>query len=130
MVSTQHIHRFEVCAFSGGGLPEDKTEHFCQKNNDDTFFTPAGLLVLNFQPKGTNFNQDYFIDAVLRELYNEKTRIAMRKDAPSFSVHKGNLMGPNGAKTTEKLAKKHIARVPHYFIRQTSVRATFGYLGF
>jgi hypothetical protein len=78
-----------------------------------TFFTSAGLLVLNFVPKETKFNQDYFIHAVLPALYSEKTRIARPKGAPSFSVHVDNSMCHNGAKITEKPAKKQIVRPPH-----------------
>jgi hypothetical protein len=77
------------------------------------FFTSTQLLVLNFLPKGTKFNQDYFIDTVLPNLYSEKRRIARRKDLPSFSVHMDNSTCHNGAKITEKLEKKHNARAPH-----------------
>jgi transposase len=71
------------------------------------------LLVLNLLPKGTKFNQDYFIDAVLPNLYSEKRRIVSRKGLPSFSVHMDNSMRHNGAKITERLEKRHIARAPH-----------------
>jgi hypothetical protein len=54
------------------------------------FLTPTRLSVLNFLPKGTKFNQDYFIDTVLPNLYSEKRRIARRKDLSSFSVHMDN----------------------------------------
>jgi hypothetical protein len=76
------------------------------------FFTPAGLLVLNFLPKGTKINQDHLIDAVFPELYGQKTGIARRKGAPTFSVHMDSSMCHNGAKIPTKLAKKHIARAP------------------
>jgi transposase len=69
--------------------------------------------MLNFFPKGTKFNQDYFINMVLPNLYSEKRRIARRKGLPSFSVHMNNSMCYNGAKITEKLEKRHIARAPH-----------------
>jgi transposase len=77
------------------------------------FFTSTRLLVLNFLPKGTKFNQDYFMDTVLPNLYSEKRRIARRKDLPSFSVHMDNSTCHNGAKITEKLEKRHLARAPH-----------------
>jgi hypothetical protein len=73
------------------------------------FCTLIRLLVLNFLPKGTKFNQDYFIDAVLPNLYSEKRRIMRRKGLPNFSVHMNNSMCHNGAKITEKLEKRHIA---------------------
>jgi transposase len=71
------------------------------------------LLVLNFLPKGTKFNQDYFIDTLLPNLYSEKRRITRRKGLPSFSVHMDNSMCHNGAKITEKFEKRHITRTPH-----------------
>jgi transposase len=77
------------------------------------FFTSTRLLVLNFVPKGTKFNQCYFIDTVLPNLYSKKRRIARRKGLPSFSVHMDNSMCYNGAKITEKLEKRHIPRAPH-----------------
>jgi hypothetical protein len=49
------------------------------------FFTPTRLLVLNFLPKGTKFNQDYFIDTVLPNIYSEK--IQMARTAEFFSPH-------------------------------------------
>jgi hypothetical protein len=77
------------------------------------FFTSTRLLVLNFLPKGTKFNQDYFIDTVLPNLYSDKRGIARRKGLPSFSVQMDNPMCHNGAKITEKLAKRHITRAAH-----------------
>jgi hypothetical protein len=87
------------------------------------------LLVLNLVPKGTKFNQDYFIDTVLPNLYSEKKRIARRKGLPSFPVHMDNSMCHNGAKITEKLEKRHIAGALHPPIHQTSARVTVSYLG-
>jgi transposase len=77
------------------------------------FFTSTRLLVLNFLPKSTKFNQNYFIDPVFSNLYSEKRRIARRKDLPSFSVHMNNSMCHNGAKITEKLENRRITRAPH-----------------
>jgi hypothetical protein len=77
------------------------------------FFTFTGLLVLNFLPTGTQFNQDYSIDAIFPELYGEMTRIARCKGAPGFSVHMDNSMCHSRAKITEKLATKYIVRALH-----------------
>jgi hypothetical protein len=77
------------------------------------FFTSTRLLVLNFLPKGTKFNQDYFIDTMLPNLYSEKIRVARRKCLLSFSVHMDKSMCHNGAKITEKLEKRHVARAHH-----------------
>jgi hypothetical protein len=77
------------------------------------FFASTRLLVLNFLPKGTKLNQDYFIDTVLPNLCSEKRQNARRKGLPSFSVHMDNSMCHKGAKITEKLEKGHMARAPH-----------------
>jgi hypothetical protein len=69
------------------------------------FFTSTRLLALNFLPKGTEFNQDFFSDPVLPNLYSEKRRIARRKGLPSFSVRMDNSMYYNGAKITENLRR-------------------------
>jgi hypothetical protein len=70
------------------------------------FFTSTRSLVLNFLPKVTKFNQDYFIDTVLPNLYSEKRQIARRKGLLGFSVHMDNSMCHDGAKITEKLGKR------------------------
>jgi histone-lysine N-methyltransferase SETMAR len=94
-------------------VPRTKQNISAKKIIITIFFTSTQLLVLNFLPKGIKFNQDYFIDTVLPNLYSEKRRIARRKGLPSFSVHMDNSMCHNGANIIEKLEKKHISRVPH-----------------
>jgi histone-lysine N-methyltransferase SETMAR len=94
-------------------VPWTKQNISAKKTMVTIFFTSTRFLVLNFLPKGTKFNQDYFIDTVLPNLYSEKRRIARRKGLPSFSVHVDNSMCHNGAMITEKLEKRHIARAPH-----------------
>jgi hypothetical protein len=93
-------------------VPKTKQNSHVMKTMVTIVFTSTRLLVLNFPPKGTKFNQDYFIDTVLPNLYSEKRRIARRKGIPSFSVHMNNSMCHNGAKIAEKLEKRHIARAP------------------
>jgi hypothetical protein len=94
-------------------VPRTKQNISAMKTMVPIFFTSTRLLVLNFLPKGTKFNQKYFIDTVLPNLYSEKRRITRRKGLPSFSVHMDNSMCHNGAKITEKLEKRRIARAPH-----------------
>jgi hypothetical protein len=71
-----------------------KTKHniYAKKTMVGISFTSIRLLVLNFLPKGTKFNEDYFIDTVLPILYSEQRRIARRKVLPSFSVHMDDSM--------------------------------------
>jgi hypothetical protein len=63
-----HIQRFSVCDFSEGGGAEDHAEYFCQENYGYNFLRIDSILVLNLLPKGTKFNQNYFIDMVLPNL--------------------------------------------------------------
>jgi hypothetical protein len=65
-------------------VPRTKQNISAMKTMVTIFFTSTRLLVLNFIPKRAKFNQYYFIDAVLRNLYSEKRRIARRKDLLSF----------------------------------------------
>jgi transposase len=94
-------------------MPGTKQNISAKKTMVIIFFTSTRLLVLNFRPKGTKFNQDYFIDTMLPNLYSEKRRIARRKGLTSFSVHMDNSMCHDGVKVTAKLEKKPIARAPH-----------------
>jgi hypothetical protein len=93
--------------------PRTKQNISAKKTMVTIFFISTRLLVLNFIPEGTKFNQDYFIDTLFPNLYREKRRIRRHKGLPSFPVHINNSMRHNGAKITEKLEKGHIARAPH-----------------
>jgi hypothetical protein len=77
------------------------------------FFPSIRLLVLKALPKGTTFNQDYFVDAIFPGLYNEKRRISCKEGFPAFSAHMHHSMCNNGNKISEKLAKRSIERAPH-----------------
>jgi hypothetical protein len=49
-------------------VPTTKQNISAKKTMVTIFFTSTRLLVLNFLPKGTKFNQDYFIDTMLPNL--------------------------------------------------------------
>jgi hypothetical protein len=49
-------------------VPTTKQNISAMKIMVTIFFTSTRLLVLNFLPKGTKFNQDYFIDTMLPNL--------------------------------------------------------------
>jgi hypothetical protein len=53
-------------------VPRTKQNISAKKTMVTIFFTSTRLLVLNFHPQGTKFNQDYFIDTALPNLYSEK----------------------------------------------------------
>jgi hypothetical protein len=69
--------------------------------------------VLKPEPKGTKFNQGYFIDAIFPGLSNEKTRIPRKEGFSPFSARTANSMCDNGNKISEKLAKGSIERATH-----------------
>jgi hypothetical protein len=110
-------------------VPWTKQNISAKKTMVTIFFISTRLLVPNFLPKGTKFNQDYFIDTVFPNLYNEKRRIVKRNGMPGFSVHTDNSMCHNGAKITENLKRDTLRELLTDLIQQTSTRVTFGHLG-
>jgi hypothetical protein len=70
-------------------VPGIKQNISAKKTLITIFFTSTRLLLPNFLPKGTKFNQYYFIDTVFPNLYSEKKRIARRKGLSSFSADVG-----------------------------------------
>jgi transposase len=71
-------------------VPRTKQNISTRKTMVTIFFTYTRSLVLNFLTKGTRFNQDYFIDAALPNLYREKTRIVRHNGRPGFAGHMDN----------------------------------------
>jgi hypothetical protein len=53
-------------------VPRTKQNISTKKIMVTIFFTSTRLLLLSFLPKGTKFNQDYFVDPVLPNLHSEK----------------------------------------------------------
>jgi transposase len=104
------MYKFNLPASAAEVGPREEQNILAGKTMVTVFFTFARLLALNFPPKGTKFNQNYFIDAVPPDLYSERARIERRKGLPSFLVHMDNSMCHNSAKITGKPEKKHIAR--------------------
>jgi hypothetical protein len=94
-------------------VPRIRRETSGQKTLLTIFFPSRRLRVLEVLPKGTKFNQDYFIGAIFPGLYNEKRRISRKDGFPAFSVHMDNSMCHHGNKISEKLAKGSIERAPH-----------------
>jgi hypothetical protein len=106
-------------------VPRTRQNIFTTKSMGTILFTWTRLLVMNSLPKRTKFNQDYFVDAVLPDLYSENAQIVRRKVLPSSSVHIDNSMCHKGAKITTNRSREPLAHLIH----QTSIRATFDDLG-
>jgi hypothetical protein len=77
------------------------------------FFPSRRLLVLKPLPKGTKFNQGYFVHAIFPGLYNEKRRISRKDAVPAFSAHRDDSISHDGNKISEKLTKGSVERAPH-----------------
>jgi histone-lysine N-methyltransferase SETMAR len=77
------------------------------------FLISRRLPVLEARPKGTKFNQDYFIDGIFPRLCHEKRRISRKEGFPAFPVHMDNSMCHNGHKVSAVFAKRSIERAPH-----------------
>jgi hypothetical protein len=75
-------------------------------------FTAGQLILLDVLPKGSKFNQQYFIDYVFPDLKMDN-RNFRRRMPPAIWVHMDNSMCHNGSKVVSKCDKHHIARLPH-----------------
>jgi hypothetical protein len=73
------------------------------------FFAACQLILLDVLPKGSKFNQQYFIDHVLPDLKTDTRNFRRRTPFATFWVHIDNSMCHNGS----KFDKHHIARLPH-----------------
>jgi hypothetical protein len=84
--------------------------------------------VLEALPKGSKFNQDYFIDAIFPRLYNEERRISRKEGFPAFSVHMDKRCVIMVTRPPRNLPKEALNELDTYLILQTYVCATFGCL--
>jgi hypothetical protein len=70
-------------------------------------------LILDALPKGSKYNQDYFIDNILRALNQVRTRNARLKVTPTPMMHINDSIYHNGTKITEKISLKGLERASH-----------------
>jgi hypothetical protein len=73
------------------------------------FFTARQLILLDILPKGSKFNQQYFIDYMFPDLKIESLNFRRRIPLATFWVHMDNSICPNGLKVVSKFDKHHIA---------------------
>jgi hypothetical protein len=91
-------------------LPRIRRDISGQKTMVARFLTSTRLLVLEALPKGTKFNQEYFIDAIFPGLYDEQRQISCKQGFPDFSVYMDKSMRQNGHKVAAELTHRSIAR--------------------
>jgi hypothetical protein len=65
-------------------VPRIRRDISAQKTLLPIFVPSRRLPVLKPLPKGTKFNQGYFVDAIFAGLYNEKRRISCKAGFPTF----------------------------------------------
>jgi hypothetical protein len=113
VVSLYHIRRFNVCDFSEGGGAEDQAEYFYHENYSYNFLHIDSIVGAEFHPKRHQVQSRLFHRySASQSMQRKETNCEAQASAEFFSPH-GQFNVHNGAKITEKLEKRHIARAPH-----------------
>jgi hypothetical protein len=73
------------------------------------FFTARQLILLDVLPKGSKFNQQYFIDYLFPDSKTENRNFRRRMPLATFWVHMDHSMCHNES----KFDKHYIVRLPH-----------------
>jgi hypothetical protein len=77
------------------------------------FFTAKKFIALDVRPRGSTFNQLYFINHIFPDLETANLDFRRQKTRSTFWVHIENSMWHNALKITSKTKKNHISRMPH-----------------
>jgi hypothetical protein len=77
------------------------------------FFTARQPILLDVLSKGSNFNQQDFIDSVFPDLQSENLNFRRRIPLATFWVHMDNSVYHDGSKVVSKFDNHHIARFSH-----------------
>jgi hypothetical protein len=94
-------------------LFQGRGKQLARKNTDNDFLYCTSLILLDVPPKGSKFNQQYFIDCMFLDFKTENRDFRRRMPLATFWVHMDNSMGHNGPKVVPEFDKHHIARLPH-----------------
>jgi hypothetical protein len=78
-----------------------------------TLFTATGRLILDVPPKGSKYNQDYFIDNILPALNQVRIENGHHKVTTTLIVHIDDSICHHMAKGTEKMSSKRLERACH-----------------
>jgi hypothetical protein len=76
------------------------------------FFTATKLIMLDVLPRGSRFNQLYFIPNIFSDLKTANLNFLRQKTGLTFWVHMDNYMCHNRSKFTSKIKKNRISRMP------------------
>jgi hypothetical protein len=77
------------------------------------FFAACQLILLDVLPKGSQFNQQCFIDYVFSDSKTENRNFCHRIPLATFWVHMNNSMCHNVSEIVSKFDKHYIAQSPH-----------------
>ena len=76
-------------------------------------FSGNRLYCLDGLPKGTKFNQDYFIEYILSTIIENIKNSTKRTSIKKFDIHMDNCKVHNGVKSKTFLQAQKLDRVPH-----------------
>jgi histone-lysine N-methyltransferase SETMAR len=77
------------------------------------FFTAKKLILFDVLPRGSTFNQLYFINNVFPEFKTADLNFRCQKTGSTFWVHIDSSMCHNESKVTSKIKKNHISKMSH-----------------
>jgi hypothetical protein len=77
------------------------------------YFTAKKLAVFDVLPRGSTFNQLYFINHIFPNLKAVNVNFRRQKAGSTFWVHRDNSMYQNGSKITSNTKRNHISRMSH-----------------
>jgi hypothetical protein len=94
-------------------IPRTRQTIGASKTMITIFFTAYQLILLDILPKGSRFNQQYFVDYVFPDLQTKNRNFCRRILLTTFWVHMDNSISHSGSKVVSKFDKHHIARLSH-----------------
>jgi hypothetical protein len=94
-------------------IPRTRQVVGARKTMITVFFTAKKLVVFYVLPRGSTFNQLYFIKNTFLDLKTANLYFRRQKTGSAFWVHMGNAMGRNGSKVRSKIKKNYISKMPH-----------------
>jgi hypothetical protein len=86
-----------------------------QKTMITMFVTGCQLVALEILPKGSKFNQLYFVDHFFPDLQRENVNFHRQISQATFLVHTDNSVCHNGSKVASKFENYHVPRLSHAF---------------
>lgn len=92
------------------------------------FFNGKGLVTINFKPKDTKYNSDYFIN-IIDNVYNEVYPKGFKKHAPKKFIHFDNARVHTSQKVVDYIDNSGFNRMPHPPYSPDLAPSDFGLFG-